>query len=554
MLRKLRIENFKAFGKMVEIPLAPITLIFGENSAGKSSILQVLNLLKQTRSDNESEAILLPRSDLNLVDLGSFHELLFDHDLNGELRFRLEFDLEDYRHDFVDNNESVTGAIEFLFGRHSLADEVSIKELAVYHSMLQGEPLARFEPVLESEEEFNDLPMFWDRGLPILRKPYSRVKCTFVTQESEWWGQFFEEFKIDSKANRDYLREHKISLERIRSSINERIGEENGSSQEALSTDKVPNHPEHAKRRRKLEERQLIRVEHELKRLADEVGFLESDFDFDSFVTRMSSRELESFLELKGFLPISFDLNSVYRGRWGYRTSVGRFAVDWGGHLETILERYFPLGPVRKPPSRWYAFSGTNPQNVGHQGQSFPDFLFRNKEAVDKANIWLKQLDMGYKLKVKILSEIGEIFDIRLQDLRRGKNVEVSLMDVGFGISQILPFIVQSLAAKKQTISIEQPEIHLHPRVQADLGDLLAEAIKVPLENQFLVETHSEHLVLRLQRLVREGILESQDVSIVYVSRQEEGAEVRQLRLDKEGDFIDGWPGGFFPERLRELM
>jgi predicted ATPase len=124
---------------------------------------------------------------------------------------------------------------------------------------------------------------------------------------------------------------------------------------------------------------------------------------------------------------------------------------------------------------------------------------------------------------------------------------------VGFGISQLLPFIVQSLVSEGRIISIEQPEVHVHPRLQADLGDLLAAAIKEPRQHQFIIETHSEHLILRLQRLVYKGEIKPEDVSIIYVSRGPDGAKAERLHLDEEGDFIDEWPNGFFPERLREL-
>ncbi len=87
----------------------------------------------------------------------------------------------------------------------------------------------------------------------------------------------------------------------------------------------------------------------------------------------------------------------------------------------------------------------------------------------------------------------------------------------------------------------------------ADLGNLLIEAIQEPRRNQFIIETHSEHLALRLQRRVREKKLSPNDISIVYVSRGLNGATVQPLRLDDEGDFMDDFPGGFFPERLREL-
>ena len=560
MLRSLHIENFKAFGGKAEIPLAPITLIFGENSAGKSSMLQVLNLLKQTRASKGSRAMLLPRSGLNLVDLGSFREMLFDHDLERELRFRLEFDLEEYRYDSVD-----TVAIEFLFGRPSLEDEVGLKELSVYHSILHGDPVARFEPVIGIDDEHSEDPMYWDRGLPIPGKQKARAKCTFVTKRQEWWGRFFEEFKKESKTNSEYLRdlliglaERRDSLEKFQGSMEKREGEASRDGKRNRSTGKLRNQSGPDNRRRMSDLRRLRhesdRLSQEIERIVDELSFLETEFDLESYALRMSTIELGGLLELDGFLPSDFHSKSAYRGRWSARTSIGRFAVRVASQFETVLDRFFPLGPFRNPPARWYAFAGTSPRDVGYQGQSFPDFLFRNDGAVEQANTWLRKLETGYKLKVTTLSETGELFEIRLQDLERGTKVDVSLMDVGFGISQILPFIVQSLASAKQTISIEQPEIHLHPRLQADLGDLLAEAIKPPLQNQFIVETHSEHLVLRLQRLVRTENLNSEDVSVIYVSRRQNGSEVCQLRLDHEGNFIDNWPGGFFPERIRELL
>lgn len=171
-----------------------------------------------------------------------------------------------------------------------------------------------------------------------------------------------------------------------------------------------------------------------------------------------------------------------------------------------------------------------------------------------KTNEWLKKLDIGYQIKIHPLGHSSsDLFELRLLDTRRKDAVEVGLSDVGFGISQILPLVVQSLAASDQIISVEQPEVHIHPRLQADLGDLLIEASKEPLRNQFIIETHSEHLALRLQRRVREKVISPHAISIVYVSRGPNGATVQPLRLDEEGDFMDDFPGGFFPERLREL-
>lgn len=228
--------------------------------------------------------------------------------------------------------------------------------------------------------------------------------------------------------------------------------------------------------------------------------------------------------------------------------------MDVTNEVELNLMSLFPMGPYRRPPERWYIFTGTSPEDVGYKGQSLPDLLFRRPELVGRANEWLKRLDVGYELRVASIGKgASDLFEVRLVDTRRASPVEVALSDVGFGVSQLLPFVVQSLAADKQIISIEQPEVHVHPRLQADLGDLLAETIKEPYGHQFLIETHSEHLMLRLQRLVREGQLKKDDVSVIYVARGVEGSQATRLHLDDEGDFLDEWPGGFFPERRREL-
>jgi predicted ATPase len=125
---------------------------------------------------------------------------------------------------------------------------------------------------------------------------------------------------------------------------------------------------------------------------------------------------------------------------------------------------------------------------------------------------------------------------------------------VGFGISQVLPIIVQSMLSYGKTLLIEQPEIHLHPRLQSELATLFVESIKEPYRNEFVVETHSEHLILRLQRLIRQGTLQADDVSVLYVDRTPDGSRCIPLRLDSKGGFIDRWPGGFFEESYHEMF
>ena len=164
--------------------------------------------------------------------------------------------------------------------------------------------------------------------------------------------------------------------------------------------------------------------------------------------------------------------------------------------------------------------------------------------------------------------------DVRREILLRHKhkNTIVSLQDVGVGISQVLPVILHAFGETEKLIAIEQPEIHIHPALQAELGDVFIESALGENKNTFLLETHSEHLILRILRRIRETTendfrtwskelkkacpngIRPEDVAVLYVEPGEDGANVKQLRINELGEFIDEWPGGFFDERMKEVF
>jgi len=142
--------------------------------------------------------------------------------------------------------------------------------------------------------------------------------------------------------------------------------------------------------------------------------------------------------------------------------------------------------------------------------------------------------------------------------------INVSPADVGFGVSQIMPIIVQTVSAQNKMILIEQPEIHLHPKLQAEMADLFISSAKGPDKNTFVLETHSEHLMLRILRRIREttggghkddGLaITTDDVSVLYVQSGEDGSQVTQIPVTSDGRFEIPWPEGFFAERAKELL
>ena len=167
----------------------------------------------------------------------------------------------------------------------------------------------------------------------------------------------------------------------------------------------------------------------------------------------------------------------------------------------------------------------------------------------------------------------------------------MSLADVGYGISQVLPIVLESILRQNTIIAIEQPELHLHPKLQANLADLFIKSAEI-CNNNFILETHSEHIILRLKRRQKEAredfvvteldykkpksykynsnnakienqrnkgletwvsIRDSVVITVIDTPKNKSESEFSKITLNSGGDFDTHWPGDFFPERYKEL-
>jgi predicted ATPase len=270
--------------------------------------------------------------------------------------------------------------------------------------------------------------------------------------------------------------------------------------------------------------------------------------------------------------------------------------VVWHTFVKAVqndLADFRYLGPLREIPTSSYVPSEEEDPRRWAKGLAAWDAIRYNSGGIiDTTNEWFSEFKIGYQIILKEYKtlDINSMFykeliapdnkshqiniqhefdnmpiarKIVLRDTHSG--IELEPTDVGVGISQVFPLIPLALGGdwvenRHGIIAIEQPELHIHPAMQATLGDLFIEGIghenNCFSSKRFIIETHSEHLLLRLLRRIREGDgwPASEDIVIQYLEPSKEGIKVTYIRVDKEGEFIGNWPHGFFNERAEELF
>ena len=441
MLNQLRLRNFKAWQESNRIRLAPLTVLFGSNSSGKTSILQLLLMLKQTAESPDRFRALHPGDSKTAVDLGTFQDLLFGHDLDRQLGFEIAWRLEQP----LTVRDSKAGKI---YRSHDLAFEAQIVQA-------EGQEL--------------------------------RVERMSYTLGEVGAGGF-----------------------------------------------KVGMQPEKTKYRLEAEGYDPVRN-----------------------------------LGRKWPLPRPIRFYGFPDEAIAYFQNTG-FLADLALELERLLRNIYYIGPLRENPLPQYVWSGEIPQDVGWRGERAVEAIlaaqhrrigpgYKKKTLPFEVVVarWLKKMSLIDSFRVKAVATGRKEYEVLVRSRR--SSTEVRLTDVGFGVSQVLPVVVQCFyAPRNSTIILEQPEIHLHPSVQADLADLLIEAIRAR-ENgkdrgiQLIVESHSEHFLRRLQRRVAEEAITPDEVAIYFCEPSPTGAQLSELKVNLFGD-IENWPVDFFGDELGDLV
>jgi predicted ATPase len=216
------------------------------------------------------------------------------------------------------------------------------------------------------------------------------------------------------------------------------------------------------------------------------------------------------------------------------------------------------IGPFRLPPQRIYTFSGEKSSSVGTRGERAIDLMIMDNlsrktslKIINKVIQWFQSCDIAQDISIKTFSD--RYFEVLIKKHSNAKTSE-NIVDVGYGCSQVLPVLIEGYNLETGVFIVQEPEIHLHPKAQAELGTFFYELAQKDI--QTIIETHSEHLLLRLQAYIADPKcnLSPDDVCVYYVSKKKGVSTYDKLELNEDGRFKDEWPEGFFPERLNEIM
>ena len=223
--------------------------------------------------------------------------------------------------------------------------------------------------------------------------------------------------------------------------------------------------------------------------------------------------------------------------------------------FENLFSRILYLGPLREYPRRDYTWEESHPKDVGQYGGKMISALLSSKvqslsvdEQIPK---WLQRLELIDSYHLHPVSKIEQDYEFLVKQYKDGP--EVRLTDVGFGVSQVLPVLILCYYVPEGSILIlEQPEAHLHPKVQSELADVLIDVVK-NRNIQIILESHSEHLLHRLQRRIAEEEISADDTALYFCQINDGTSEIERLKVDEYGN-IRNWPQNFFGDDMGDLV
>ena len=551
MLKEIEIENFRCFRDRVRIPLAPLTLIYGRNLSGKTTILRALNLLKTTFSGSREEApeMIVPTLDSGPFDLGGIETLANWRRNEDPIKFRL-LGTSNIPPDHVPDPEK----------RKMRKIYANIEPTGIELTFQLSVNAGMNQYALQTIDFLN---IHGNVLLGLARKQAGPTKIPKFTishcPNRAYWEDAFEFLKNVFDA-----REPTQALNFTRRGASELIGAENASRIWTL----------------------LGRNEGEDNYFNDYVETSETWLKFQSF----ESSENPSLLDFQdwSFPRLGRRGDSKFRAcqrtiSEGIKDCVGE-AFPYVANLQAFVRHSldcvrYPLINLetiisnKKPAQRWIDLEKQTGTRVGPRGENVARIIQDEKilEEINRAN---EYMDLGFRYKLKYIDSVGSRLCEILAVYDNG--LEVNIADEGFAASQLLPTLAQLAQSKLQNpfhdplgpysniVALEEPELHLYPELQFKFASYLINT--VDRRNQRVLDTHSEMSTYAILDRVRrssmgdlkenETGLNPSDVSFISVQKdKEEGCSIpHHIEADSFGNFSEPWPGGFFSERIERMI
>jgi hypothetical protein len=563
MLTGLRIGNFKAFAEEQHIPIRPITLIFGANSSGKSSIIHSLLLANHALETGDWD-VHQPRLGAESVDLGGFPHYVHQHQPAGGFLLHFESDV------------SQVNLMNFLAGT-----EAEKKPFCGFRKFGVSFRVARSGGIdnptgVDNALAIQTAEITFDgcAALGFARTGPNSFQCNHVDSEHPLINRLLQE--IPEFARRRF-EEEDAALRRAEEDLGIKIAstEEASEAEVAVGADAavlregfnqtpspaiaVDEATELAKRLAELLAERQFRLRQDY--VSDEGP--DGDWSYPGWKEDLACGSPCDFFREH----LDGDERSVVAH--AIRYNMTRLLTVLTALTSKELRKLSYLGPQRVVPPRHLLALAQDSSGSSGCGLEAWQHVCRDARAQETVNRWFgaEWLGLPCLLRVRRLVYADEpALDAGIPELMFEDSItrtRLSHRDLGFGVTQALPVLVNAAALTNRIIAVEQPELHLHPAQQAELGDVFIESALGERKNTFLLETHSEHLILRILRRVRETAegrlsqgktpVRPEDLSVLFVQAGPMGSEVVELPVTPDGDFGRPWPGGFFAERFQEL-
>jgi predicted ATPase len=533
-IKAITIENFKSIGCASRIDISPITLLFGPNSAGKSTVFAAMEYMKSVLESNQTQ-----------VSEDWFSSFVHRHDTNKKIRIRLDLEVEELESSLreVPCGHKDAPHIEDSFDSGPIWVECIVREckpslvanafpaVAEYAIGLDNQEFlrCRLSEELPSCHSNTELVPNWKHPLfRDIKKTIAPLNDLSSVPRDGWRFGYFDndgtnlvQFGQDEAGE---LRVEGITIESC-----------------------VPNP------RRILTATVGLYEEHPgFETLAPMVSLMFVQALYE--VRELASNALENICHIGPFRhpPPQGPLTGKLIGDWysGLAAWECLASEPWNREYGNTIndgENEYPLvAAAGNALSEMNTGFSLRPRRYSLVNTTDTLIPFLEDEASDEGVFAV------LKKALQMMESAPQSHHTLLYDLVQ--ECEIHPENAASGIVQLVPVIVALLLLKSGTYVIEQPELHLHPGVQCELGEFLANCMRDANGQAAIIETHSEHLLLRLQKLIRTGRLSTDMLSVSYFQRHKSGSIVTPLQISEEGEFLDEWPEGFFEEGFNEVF